>query len=98
MALNGFAPAAYGSMSAGQGSSSAAIPGGATGPTLLITNLGPAPAFILLSTDPTTVVTSATGVPVQPGQSLALTVGDGTYISAIANGFGSAWLSLVSGT
>ena len=98
MALNGFAPAAYGTMSAQGNSSNIAIPGGATGPTLLITNLGPQPAFVLLSTSNATVVTQATGIAVMAGQSLALTVGTNTRIAAIANGFGSSYLSLVSGT
>lgn len=98
MALNGFAPAAYGTMSAQAGSSNVAIPGGATGPTLLVTNLGPAPAFVALSTSNTLVVDQSNGVPVMPGQSVALTVGTNTRIAAVANGFGSAFLSLVSGT
>lgn len=98
MALNGFAPAAYSTASAQSGSSNIPIPGGATGPTLLVSNLGPAPAFVLLSTSSTAVVTPATGVPVQPGQSLPLTVGTNTRIAVVSNGYGSAYLSLVSGT
>jgi hypothetical protein len=95
MALSSFTPSAYGSMSAPPGTSaSQAIPGG-DGTVLLVTNIGPAPAVVLLGGS-SVAVTFSTGVAVLPNQSLALAVGSNTYIAAMGIG-SSALLNLAQG-
>ena len=96
MAFPSFAPSAYGTMAAPSGASVAqAIPGGA-GPTLLVTNMGPSPAVVLLGGS-TVVVTPATGVMILPNQSLALAVASNTYIAAMGTQ-AAAILNLAQGT
>ena len=95
MALTNFTPAAYGALGATKDASVAqAVPGGG-GATLLITNLGPSPAVVLLGAS-AVVVTLATGVAVLPNQSIALAVGANTHIAAIGAG-GTAVLNLAQG-
>jgi hypothetical protein len=98
MALANFTPSAYGCISAGDTSAAHALPGG-TGVTLLVTNIGPSPAAVLLGADSEEaplVVTSATGVVVLPNQAIALTVGANTHIAAIGLG-SNAVLNLARG-
>lgn len=99
MALSSFTPSAYGAMSAPAGESAAqAIPGGG-GTVLLVTNIGPAPAAVLLGADSEgtpLVVTPATGVVVLPNQALVLTVGSNTHIAAFGIG-SNATLNLAQG-
>lgn len=64
--------------------------------TALLTNLGPAPVFVLLG-DSTVVATANTGVAVMPGDKLALTIGTATNIAAITLN-GVAGLNLAVGT
>jgi hypothetical protein len=95
MAILNFTPSACGMMSAPANTSEArAIPGGA-GPTLLITNLGPSAAVVLLGGS-TVVATVATGIAVLPGCPLALGVGANTHIAAWGLG-GNATLNLAQG-
>lgn len=97
MALSAFTPTNYGGMSAVSATSgNQAIPGGA-GPTLLVSNLGPNPAVVLLGTSNAVTVTASTGIAVIPGQSIPLTVGSNTYIASIGVG-GDATLNLAQGT
>lgn len=96
MAIQGFAPTSFSSISAMQGSSSHALPGAGT--TALIVNMGPAPAAVLLSDSADTPVDGGSGTVVMPGRSLALTIGSNTYISVVALGYGSAWLNVSVGS
>lgn len=96
MALSNFTPSGYGAMFAPMGdSASQAIPGGG-GATLLVTNLGPAPAAVLLG-DSTVTVSPATGVVVLAGHSLPLATGAHTHVAAYGCGLGSA-LNLACGS
>jgi hypothetical protein len=98
MALVNFTPSTYGCISAGGTSAAHALPG-TTGVTLLITNIGPSPAAVLLGADSEEtplVVTSATGVVVLPSQPLALAVGANTHIAVIGLG-SNAVLNLARG-
>lgn len=100
MALSGFAPSAYSSFAATSAGSTQAIPGGG-GATLLVTNMGPSAASVKLGTSASPTQPDATqnsGVVVNAGQSIALTVGSNTQISATALGFGAAVLNLAQGT
>lgn len=96
--LLNFTPSDYGSMSASSGGNVAIIPTSGSPTTLLVTNLGAAPAALLLGTSSTmTPPTQATGVVVMPGQSVALGIGSNTYVAATALGFGNAQLNLAVG-
>lgn len=72
------------------------IPTTGTPTTALLTNLGPAPVFVLLG-DNTVVVTINTGAVVMPGDKLALTIGTATNIAAITLN-GASGLNLAVGT
>src|ERR1700722_6722969 len=98
MALSGFAPSGAGQISGLPNQSQrVALPGGG-GATLVVTNLGPSDAYVLLGTN-TVVVTPATGMLVLARTSIALTVGAATNIAAIgaAGGQYIANLNLVQG-
>lgn len=95
MALPSFTPSAYGSMAALYNvSTTQAIPGGA-GTVLLITNLGPSPAVVLLGGS-TVAVTLGSGLVVLPNQSIALSLGANAYIAA-QGAQGTAILNLAQG-
>ncbi len=66
-------------------SQSVALPTTGTPTTCLVTNLGDYVCYILLGTTAPTV-TPSNGVPVMPGQSLALTLGSNTFAAAIGSG------------
>ncbi len=95
MALASFSPTNFGMVAAGRTSAAQAVPGGA-GATLLVSNLGPYPAAVLLGNS-TVAVTAATGVVVLPNQALPLAVGTATHIAAIAVGGNLAQLNLAQG-
>jgi hypothetical protein len=92
-----FTPAAYLAFAATAAGNTVAIPAGGVGTvTALITNLGAAPAAVLLGTG-TLAPTQANGTVIMPGHQLALAVGAATSIAAIALGFGSASLNVAFG-
>ena len=96
MALNNFNPSTYGEMVLGTYTSSTqALPGGG-GPTLQVTNLGQAPAVVLLG-GVSVVVTETTGLVIPAGGSVPLAVGSNTYIAGMALGI-MAKLCLAQGT
>lgn len=95
MALVVFTPSAYATLPAQATSSSLALPGGG-GTALLITNIGPNPAAINLSTGAGTVAMN-TGVVLCVGQSIALAVGSFTFLNAVSLGYGSAVLNIAQG-
>jgi hypothetical protein len=72
------------------------IPATGTPTTALLTNLGPAPVFVLMG-DNTVVATSATGAVIMPGKQLPLTIGTATNVAAITLS-GVAGLNLAVGT
>jgi len=101
MAYTNFTPAAYGQFIASAVMGNVALPGGG-GATLLVTNAGPAAAYVALGAS-TVTVSATTGVLILPGFSLPLAVGSTTNIAAIAApglGGGGAFanLNLVQGT
>lgn len=84
MALAGFAPSSFASIVCTNASQTVAT----TGTTLLITNVGTSLAYVAVGA----TVTTATGVAVLPGDSVALTAG--ANLSAIGQG---AVLNIVGG-
>jgi hypothetical protein len=96
MALAAFAPTAYSSFAALSTSTNVALPGGG-GATLLVTNLGPNPVVIALGNAALILAGSGNGIALNPGQSIALTVGANTNIAAMALGFGNAQLNMAQG-
>ena len=98
MALAGFAPTGYTSVTALPATAVVALPGGG-GATLLVTNLGDSPAVVLLQNSSTvpSPFNSSLGVVVMPRVPLALTVGSNTYLAYASIG-NSAQLNLVQGT
>lgn len=96
-AILNFTPSAYGQLAVNSGASSrVAVPGGG-GATLVVTNLGPAPAVVLLG-DSTVAVSTTTGMAVTPGHSVALAVGSNGYIAGIGTAGLPAILNLAQGT
>ncbi len=108
MALSNFTPSAFGVLACPSPapmavapftvgtSANVAIPGGG-GPTLVVTNVGPYPAVVLLGGS-TVTVTPATGIAVGVNQSVALAVGSDGYIAGLGVGGGPAILNLAQGT
>ncbi len=91
MAISNFSPTGYAWGSAIAGAQNRiAIPATA-GATLLVTNLGPSAAVVLLGSS-SVAATVATGVAVLPNHSLALAIGAATHVSII----GAAGLAQVN--
>jgi len=101
LAASSFTPAAYATVSAVGTAKTYPIPGSGAA-TLVITNLGPYPAVVLLGTvaNPAVALTPGTGMAVAVGQPLALVIGANTFISVIsAQGIGTnAVLNLAAGS
>ena len=98
MALSSIALTGQTALVAGATSSRAAIPSAGSPTTLIISNLGSAPAFVLLG-DNTVAATVAAGFPVLPGQaSVPLAVGSATHVAAIAAGKIGVPLRISAGT
>jgi hypothetical protein len=100
MAVSFFTPIAYMSFSALQSATVAAVPAGASGATVaLVTNLGAAPASILLGNTNALSPSQANGTVVMPGHSIALAFPAGTgFIAGVALGFGSSSLNVAFGS
>lgn len=98
MALPNFTPSAYATVSATPVSAAFPLPG--AGATVLVSNIGPAPAFVLLGPVGALVVTPQTGLAVLPNSSVSLAVGSNTQLAAIsaAGGNQAAVLNLAVGT
>jgi hypothetical protein len=95
MALSNFTPSGYAMMAALWGTSSVqALPGGG-GATLVVTNMGPSPAVVLLGGS-TATVTPATGMVILAHSTVALAVGSNGYIAAIGTE-SNATLNLAQG-
>lgn len=101
MALSGFAPSGYGSVTAlDTGQTVVALPGGG-GPTLVVTAINGVAAVALQtgSAPPSPVLTSNTGMIVKASDGpLVLTVGSNDHIVVAGCGFGNSQLNLVQGT
>jgi predicted naringenin-chalcone synthase len=97
MALAGFAPTNYSSLTALSASVPTALPGGG-GATLLVTNMGPSPIAVALGGNTVSVTSSNNGLVVNAGQSIALTVGSNGYIAAISLSGAPSQLNLAQGT
>lgn len=106
MAIPNFDPTGYGALTAPAPtpdavtaapatSARAALPGG--GPTLVITNLGPSDAVVLLGDETVTVTSPGDGIVVLRRASIALAVGSNSYCSAIGTE-DRAVLNLAQGT
>jgi len=99
MALAGFAPSGYNSVTATTSQQVAALPGGG-GATLLITNMGDGTAVVLLqagATPPSPAINNSTGLAILPRAAVPLTVGANDHIVFIGMG-ANAQLNLVQGT
>jgi hypothetical protein len=90
-----FTPSGFTSMSAQAESSAIALPAGVSPVTVLIVNLGPTPAAVLVGADDTIVASQSNGTVVMPGQSLALAYG--AWLAAVSLGYGSAFLNISVG-
>ena len=98
MALNNFTPTAFGQMIvAAYVSQNQAVPGGG-GPTLLVTNLGPGAAAVLLVATDTATVTEQTGVVIPPLGSQPLAVNGNGFIAALCIGGSNCKICLSQGT
>jgi hypothetical protein len=83
-ALLNFTPTASSAGAASSVSTAFALPG--SGPTVLVSNLGQFPIIALLGSSSAVAVTLGTGVPIMPGQQLALGVGANTFIALMTAG------------
>lgn len=71
------------------------IPTSGSPTTIVVTNLGGAPAFVALGDD--TAVATAASYPVLPGSQIVLTKGSATYVAALTLG-GVVGLVITAGT
>jgi hypothetical protein len=85
MSLQTFAPSGYTSLEASAASTNVALPSGSSPTAVLVTNLSGYLAYILLG-DSEVSVSSSTGTPLLPGDSIGLTIGSNTNIAAVGNG------------
>lgn len=95
--LLNFTPNAYMSMTAPQLSNNLPLPATSGQATVLITNIGAAPAVVLLTTDAGAVAATNNGIAVLGGQSVALALAGNTRIAAVAVGFGNGQLNIAVG-
>lgn len=93
MALAAFTPTGQVAMAATNTSQVVTIPADGTPTQVIVTNFGPADAFVALAA----TVTVATGTPVLARQSIALTLGDATELAAMTVG-GTATLRITAAT
>lgn len=97
MALSAFGPTGYAGFYAMAGESAAvALPTAGTPTTVLVTNIGGATAVVLLGDNSVTVAAN-TGVAINPGDSLPLTIGGNTHLAGIGVG-GNTTLNLAVGS
>lgn len=82
MALAAFTPTGQVALAATNSSQAVTIPTTGTPTQVIVTNFGPADAFVALAA----TVTVATGTPILTRQSIALTLGDATELAAITVG------------
>lgn len=75
-------------------SSNVQLPVSGSPSTVYISNLNSFIVYVLLGSS-SVAVTPATGVPILPGQSIALGLGSNTYLAAIATGTPGATSSLI---
>jgi len=78
---NVFAPSGAAVLSASNVSSSIAFPASGSSLNVMITNQGSAVAYLAMGNS--SIVATTTGIPIQPGQTLAFAQGLNTYIAAI---------------
>lgn len=98
MALASFAPSAAAALSAGLTSANVLLPTTGAPTIALVTNVGSVPAFVLLGSSSAVAVTTATGLVIMPGASVALTIGANTYLALIAGSYGIANVSISVGS
>ena len=94
MAINtnpGFTPTGRSRLAASTTSTNVALSTTGTPGLALVTNLGPAPAFITLGTTNAIAATIATGVTVLPNSQFFLGIGSNTYLAAVTQ---NQWASL----
>ena len=97
MALPAISPTGQVDLPVSTTSANVLIPATGTPTQVLVTNLGPLVAFVLLGTSNAIVATVDTGTPVLPYSSLVLTLTPNTYIAAITQG-NSTVLRITAGT
>lgn len=85
MPLNSFNLTGKASLIATPVSQSVALSVTGTPTTVIATNMGDYPVYVLLGTTAPTV-TTANGIPIPPGQDRVLTMGANVFAAAIGNG------------
>lgn len=97
MALPAISPTGQVDLPVSTTSSNVLIPAIGNPTQVLVTNLGPLVAFVLLGASNAVAATVDTGTPVLPYTSLALTLTPNTYIAAITQGNNTV-LRITAGT
>lgn len=86
MAFPAIAPTGQANLAASIVSANVAIPLTGTPTQVLVTNLGPLVAFVLLGASNAVAVTPDVGTPVLPYSTQVLTIGGNTYLAAVTQG------------
>jgi len=97
MALPAIAPTGQADLPVSTTSSNVQIPAPGTPTQVLVSNLGPLTAFVLLGSSNAVTVTTDTGTPILPYTQVALTLGANTWLAAITQG-NTTVLRLTAGT
>lgn len=97
MALPAIAPTGQADLPINTVSANVQIPSAGTPTQVMVSNLGPLTAYVLLGTSNTVTVTTDTGTPILPYTSLPLTLGANTWLAGITQG-NSTVLRLTAGT
>lgn len=97
MALPAIAPTGQADLPVSTTSSNVAIPLAGTPTQVLVSNLGPLSAFVVLGVGNTTAATVDTGTPILPYSSVPLTLGSNTYMAGVTQG-NSTVLRITAGT
>jgi hypothetical protein len=97
MALPAIAPTGQADLPVNTTSANVQIPATGTPTQVLVTNLGPLTAFVVLGTSNAVAATTDTGTPVLPYASLPLTLGSNTWLAGITQG-NTTVLRLTAGT
>ncbi|MEL6237004.1 MAG: hypothetical protein AAFO57_00045 [Pseudomonadota bacterium] len=97
MALPAIAPTGQADLPVSTTSANVQIPAAGTPTQVLVSNLGPLTAYVVLGTSNTVAATVDTGTPILPYNSLPITLGTNTWLAGITQG-NSTVLRLTAGT
>lgn len=96
-ALPAIAPTGQASLAVGTASANVQVPATGTPTQIMVTNMGPLTAFVVLGTSNAVTATPSTGTPILPYTSVVLTLGSNTWIAGITQG-SSTVLVITAGT